>query len=523
MDLSIGTILLLSFWSGFTYFARRFMSDLFLERPIIAGTVAGLILGDLQTGLIVGATIELALMGVANIGGGVGPNTAVGAILGVTFAVTAGLSTDEALLLGLAASILGSFFQSVAKGASTIFVSGAEKFARERNLGGIAAMTHLGNLFHFLANAIPVFLALQIGPESVESLMASIPAWLQAGIKVSGQLLPAFGFALLLSSVASTALMPYFFIGFMLAAYFQMGVLGIAVAGFLIAAIIVSNQGGINIIKSADEKKESMVSKADQRQIYWRSFPLQSAFSFDRMQAIGFTWGIMPYLKKIYGDTEELSEALLRHLTFFNTHMWIAGPIYALVMEMETRKAKDPASVEVSAIQAVKASLMGPLAGIGDTLFFGTAQPILGGIAASLALQGSVLGPIMFFVVMLAIHLWVRKLSLDLGFNLGDTLFERIDQESFQRFIMGANIMGLFAIGGLIGTWVNITTPLEYVSAEGAVVAIQPMLNNIFPKLLPLLVTLAMFYANRKGVKNNTLMLITLLASFVLGGLGILG
>ncbi|MCB2209769.1 PTS system mannose/fructose/sorbose family transporter subunit IID [bacterium] len=523
MTISTGTALLLAFWAGFTYFSRRFMGELYLERPIIAGPVAGLIMGDLGTGLVIGATVELAMMGVLEIGGGVGPNRAVGAVLGVAFAISAGLSAEEALLVALTAAILGSFFQLLAKAASTIFVAGAEKFAEENNPGGITWMVHLGNLMHFLANFIPTFLALQLGSDAVGNIMNSIPAWLENGINVAGSLLPAFGFALLLDSIATTALMPFFFIGFMLAAYFEMGVLGVALAGVLVAAVMIFRRGGINLVKEKDGERTSLVPKKFQRIIYWRSFALQSAFSFDRMQAIGFTWGLIPWLKEIYGKTDRLGQALKRHLTFFNTHPWVAGPAYALSAELEARKAEDDDAVDAKTIQSIKASLMGPLAGIGDPLFHGTLRPILAGIAASFALQGNALGPVLFFVILLAVHLYVRKVTLDVGFNWGDTLFERIDQDSLQRLIEAANITGLVAIGGLVGTWISITTPLTYVSGEGVTVTIQTLLNDIMPKLLPLVVTYLMFYLTRKGVKNNVLMVITLVASLVLGGLGILG
>lgn len=522
MEISMGTAFLLAFWAGFTYFSRRFMGELYLERPIVAGPVAGLIMGDLQTGLVVGATIELAMMGVLEIGGGVGPNGAIGAILGVAFAISAGLSTEEALVLALTAAILGSFFQMIAKAMSTIFVTGAEHYAAKNNTSGVSAMVHLGNLFHFMANFIPTFVILAFGSTAVNGLMNSIPPFLNAGINAAGNILPAFGFALLLDSVATTPLMPFFFIGFLLAAYLKMGVLGVALAGFLVAAILIYRQGGLQLLKKSDDKVESRVPKKYQKQIYWRSFALQSAFSFDRMQGLGFCWGLIPFLKHIYGETDQLGEALKRNLAFFNTHPWVAGPVYALVAEMEAKKAENPDSVDEKTIQSIKASLMGPLAGIADPLFHGTARPIMAGIAASLALSGNAAGPVLFFVVMLALHLWVRKVTTDAGFQLGDTLFERLDQTSLARLIEGANIMGLMAIGGLVGTWVTITTPITYTSAQGVIVALQPLIDSIMPGLLPLGITLAIFAATRKGVKSNLLMGIVFVAAIVLGGFGIL-
>jgi mannose/fructose/N-acetylgalactosamine-specific phosphotransferase system component IID/mannose/fructose/N-acetylgalactosamine-specific phosphotransferase system component IIC len=524
MTITTGTALVLAFVAGFAYFSRRFMGEIYLERPILLGPIVGLILGDLQTGLVMGGTLELAFMGVVEIGGGVNQNMAIGSTLGTAFAISAGLTIEEALLIAIPASIIGSFFELLAKTFSTFFVNRAEAFADKNDDRGFAAMVHLGNAFHFLAIAIPTFLALALGTAAVESFANAIPVWLSSGIKVVGKVLPAFGFALLLNTIATTRLMPFFFIGFVLAAYVKFDVLGAAFVGALIAAVFVFSKGGINLI--ADDKSGehvSLVPKEYQKQIYWRSFALQSAFSFDRMQALGFTWGLMPWLKKLYGNTPEFGKALRRHTVFFNTHPWLAGPIYALVADMEARRSQDPASVDDASIQALKGSLMGPVAGIGDPLFHGTARPLMAGICASLALVGNPIAPILFFGTMLAIHLYTRKVSLDFGFRMGSTLFEKLDAESLSRLMEAVAMAGLVAIGALVGNWVSISTPLVYTSAEGAVVTIQTMLDSVMPKMLPLIITWVLYTFARKGVSTNVLLLITAVCALILGAFGILG
>ncbi|MCC6145952.1 MAG: PTS system mannose/fructose/sorbose family transporter subunit IID, partial [Anaerolineaceae bacterium] len=493
-------------------------------RPILLGPIVGLLLGDLKTGLVMGGTLELAFMGVVEIGGGVNQNKAIGSVLGTAFAISAGLSIEAALLIAIPASIIGSFFELLAKTFSTFFVAQAEAYADKNSTKGFSAMVHLGNAFHFLAIAIPTFLALALGTTAIESFANAIPPWLNSGIKVVGSVLPAFGFALLLNTIATTQLMPFFFIGFVLAAYLKFDVLGAAFVGALIAAIFVFRQGGINLInKEGVDQHVSLVPKSYQKQIYWRSFALQSAFSFDRMQALGFTWGLLPWLKKLYGETPELGKAMRRHTTFFNTHPWVAGPIYALVADMEARRAQDVNSVDESSIQALKGSLMGPLAGIGDPLFHGTARPLLAGVSASLALVGNPIAPILFFGVMLALHLYASKVTLDFGFRMGSTLFERLDAESLSRLMEAVSMAGLVAIGSLVGTWVSISTPLKYVSPEGVELAIQGVLDSIFPKMLPLIVTLILFYFARKGISANVIMLVSVVVALLLGALKILG
>jgi len=295
----------------------------------------------------------------------------------------------------------------------------------------------------------------------------------------------------------------------------------------MVAIIIVIQKGGIQILSPSGEaeKKEeaSLVSRKEQTQIWVRSFALQSAFSFDRMQSLGFTWGLIPFLKKAYANNkEELKKALHRHLTFINTHPWIPGPIYASVAELEARKAEHPEEVDEQSIQAVKGSLMGPLAGVGDSTFHGTIRPLMGGVAASLALQGNPIAPILFFFGCNIPHVYVSWASMFYSFRLGGNLFERIDQEGLHRLMEGAAIAGLMGIGGLVGTWLSVTTPLTYVY-DKFTFPIQSMFDSIMPKLLPLLLTLGVYWAVRRGVKTLTIMLVLAVGGIVLGALKILG
>ena len=524
MEISVGLAFLLAFIAGFAYFTRRFMGELYLERAIVLGPLVGLIMGDLKTGLIMGATLELAFMGVTEIGGGANINMPIGTVLGTAFAISSGLSVEEALLIAIPASVIGSFFEILAKTFATFFVARAEKFAQTRNTKGFSTMVHTGNIFHGLAFFLPTFLALLLGQSGVESLAASIPAWLNAGVKVIGQVLPALGFALLLNTIATKVSMPWFFIGFILAAYLKFDVLGAAIVGVIIASLFVLRDGGFTLIsKEETESHGSLVPPEYQTQIYWRSFALQSAFSFDRMQGLGFTWGLLPWLKHIYGDTPKLTEAILRHTTFFNTHPWVASPVYALVADMEARHAQGDESIDEAAIQGIKGSLMGPLAGIGDPLFHGTIRPVMAGIAASLAFTDNALGPVLFFVVMLILHIYTSKVTLDWGFKLGSTLSERLDPDSLSKLMEAVTTAGMVAIGALVGTWINITTPISYTSAEGVQVTVQSLLDKIFPRMLPLAVVLLLYHFARKGVSATKLMLIAVAAALVLGALKILG
>ena len=522
------TAFLVAFVAGFAYYARRFMGDLYLERPIIIGPIVGLICGDVQTGLIVGGTMELIFMGAADIGGSVPSNYCVGSAIGTYFAVVNSWSVEQALVIAIPAAMLGSFFELFAKTFGVFFVNAGEKMAEKSNVKGIAALTHLGNIFHGLAYAIPVFLAALLGAPAVDAFMKGVPAWLNLGITLAGKTLPALGFALLLNTLASNKLIPFFFIGFIITVYAGTGVVGTSILAGLVAFVIMAFQP-----KTADDDLDSEAAPAagevqsalepgDVKRLYWRSFAIQSAFSFDRMQAMGFTWGLLPILKRIYANNPEgLADALKRHLAFFNTFPWLSSSPLVLAAEMEIKKARGE-NIDAQAIQGLKSSLMGPLAGIGDSMFHGTARPIMGGICASLALSGNAAAPWIFFISLLALHLFCRWWVMKQSIAMGERMFSVFASSSFRKFMEGAMITGLMAAGALVGTWLNFTTPLKYVK-DGATISIQNMLNGIFPKLLPLGLTMLVFFFIRKGVKTTYIMLGIMVASIILGALKWLG
>ena len=145
-------------------------------------------------------------------------------------------------------------------------------------------------------------------------------------------------------------------------------------------------------------EKKVQLSKKDRLSVALRSTFLQGSWNYERMQNGGWCFAMIPAIKKLYTTKEDQIAALKRHLEFFNTHPYVASPVIGVTLALEEDKANG-APVEDSAIQGVKVGMMGPLAGVGDPVFWFTARPILGALGASLAMGGSILGPILFFVL----------------------------------------------------------------------------------------------------------------------------
>lgn len=188
------------------------------------------------------------------------------------------------------------------------------------------------------------------------------------------------------------------------------------------------------------------------------------------MQNGGWAYSLIPALKKLYPNKDDASAALKRHLEFFNTHPYIAAPILGVTLALEEERANG-AQIDDAAIQGVKVGMMGPLAGIGDPVFWFTVRPILGAIAASLATGGSVIAPLFFFFVWNIIRLGFLWYTQEFGYQKGSEITKDLSGGILQTITKGASILGMFVMGILVQRWTNIDFPMvisKVKMAEGA-------------------------------------------------------
>ena len=201
------------------------------------------------------------------------------------------------------------------------------------------------------------------------------------------------------------------------------------------------------------------LSKADRRSVMLRSQFLQGSWNYERMQNGGWAYSLIPALKKLYPNKDDASAALKRHLEFFNTHPYIAAPILGVTLALEEERANG-AQIDDAAIQGVKVGMMGPLAGIGDPVFWFTVRPILGAIAASLATGGSVIAPLFFFLVWNIIRLGFLWYTQEFGYQKGSEITKDLSGGILQTITKGASILGMFVMGILVQRWTNINFPM---------------------------------------------------------------
>ena len=202
------------------------------------------------------------------------------------------------------------------------------------------------------------------------------------------------------------------------------------------------------------------LSKKDRMAVAWRHQFLQGSWNYERMQNGGWCYSMVPAIKKLYSKKEDQVAALKRHMEFYNTHPYVSAPVIGVTLALEEDRANG-AKVEDAAIQGVKVGMMGPLAGVGDPVFWFPLRPILGALGASLALGGSILGPLLFFFgwnIIRMLFLWYTQ---EFGYKVGTSITKDLSGGLMGKITEGASILGMFIIGSLVQRWVSISfTPV---------------------------------------------------------------
>lgn len=272
--------------------------------------------------------------------------------------------------------------------------------------------------------------------------------------------------------------------------------------------------------KNYNQIKTIKLTKGDIYAVFIRSNFFQGSWNFERMQALGFCFSIIPVIRRLYTkNSKEQKAAIKRHLEFFNTHPYAVAPILGVIMAMEEKKANNInnvitnnnnddetkiITVNDASINGLKIGLMGPLAGIGDPVFWGTARPVLSALGSGIAMSGNILGPCLFYILFNAIRLITRYYGIIYGYNKGTNIVNDMGGGFLKKLTEGSAILGLFVMGALVNKWTHINIPCvlsKITDNAGNVVVttVQNILDQLMPGCIPLLLTLfCMWLLNKK-------------------------
>ena len=268
------------------------------------------------------------------------------------------------------------------------------------------------------------------------------------------------------------------------------------------SCVIVSN----SMTTYKDLTPAPKVDKKTLNKMVWMSTMLQASFNYERMQSSGWLWAMLPGLQKVHTNKDDLAASMTHNMDFINTHPYLVTFVMGIVLSMEQQK------MDIQTIRSVRISTAAPLGGIGDALFWYTLIPITAGMTANMAIDGNMMGPILYFIIAFGAEMALRYGLMYWSYNLGTKAVSMMTAHA-KEFTHAASLLGVFVVGALIsnyggGTHLGISIPNGQTVAEDGktmvdvFINIQEYLDKILPCLIPLLFTLMCYFLIKK--KNWT-------------------
>lgn len=530
-----------------------------LTYPLTTGLLVGLFMGNPMLGMLSGATIQLVYLGWINTGGVMPSNTMVAGIFGTALTILSGASPKLAVTFAVPFSLIGLLMVEIYQSVNSFWVHRADAELARGNVKAIRFLNYVPSLIvAIIVYGIPAFCLVFFGRGWAQGMLNMIPKSLTTALEVVGALMPALGIAMLLNYLGKKSLIPYFFIGFFLTAYLKLQIMAIAIFAGLLAYLLYINQKANATKKDAEptEKKvrrltlQNRTGKQENASaavepgtnIAQNISPLnyqiklthsdlvktwlweqsdEAAYNYERLQALGLTNMMIYPIKKLY-PKEKQADELKKYMVFFNTEPHMVGPvIHGIALSMEEARANG-AEVSAEDINGVRTGLMGPAAGIGDTVQQGIIFPILASVGATMALDHNYFGPIMFTLVFELIIYTIGYWMFMYGYKKGkESVVSILKSGLLDKVTNAFSIVGLMVVGTMAATRVTIKTPLVWHVGQ-SVIKLQALFNQLAPSLIPLLVTLLVWWLLRKKVNASIIVVGIFVIGILCSYLGIL-
>ena len=538
MELSVlqAAILALYYWFALWYIF--YIAIKVFLGPLCTGLFCGIVLGDIPTAMKIAATIQPMFLAFTGAGGTVVWDETAATMGGCVITMISGLDTSQAVTIAVPLSLLCAQLHTLRRIIMVYPVQRADEYAKTCNTKGILFMAFWWpTIVKFFIFGVPMFLALYFGAEAVGSFMNSLPVWITNALGATGKLLPALGFAMTVNVIGRPQFLPFFLGGFFFAQYSGISGIPLALSGLFIAFLYYlilqasdkeeeAVDAGTQAAVDADEKGKRLLSKKDVNNLVFRwNVYCEMSNSFARLQSLAFCAAFVPILKKLYGnDQEEFSAALSRHLMFFNTEGIWGSVVHGIVIAMEEQRALG-APIPVEAITGVKAGLMGPFAGIGDTIDWSTLKPLFIMLVLPLAEGGSFLAPIIYAVLLIGVTYTESFIFVNTGYKMGtEAALSILEGGAINKFISCASVLGMFMMGGLSASMVSVYTTAQIPTGDNTVMTIQgDILDAVAPGLLTLAAVLLVYKYLRSGHSMMKATFWLLGIGLVLGAVGIIG
>lgn len=275
---------------------------------------------------------------------------------------------------------------------------------------------------------------------------------------------------------------------------------------------------------AGNRRELTPTEKKNLRHMFWISGHYWGDFTMVKMEGNTYAYCMLPVINEVYAGNEELiKEAFVRNTEFFNTHAAASGLVLGLSYALERERSQNPEAVPGSMITNIKTSLMGPLAAVGDSIFFNCIRVIAAGVGISLAEKGNPLGVLAFILIYGSCFLGTKWYLLNLGYTMGtETITKAFQSGIIQSLSKAACAMGLVMVGSLVSNMVSISIPLVIPMGAGTEMVVQDIFDNIMPGFLKLVLLFAIVGLIRKKWKPITIILLILVVSVTGSFFGIL-
>lgn len=527
--------------------------------PLTTGLLVGIFMGNPMLGMLAGANIQLVYLGWINAGGVMPSNTMVAGIYGSALTILSSANPKLAVTFAIPFSPLGLLMVQIYQTVNSFWVHRADKALSEGKVGQIRFLNYVPSfIVAFIVYGIPAFCLVMFGKSWTTSLISAIPAKFTTALEVVGGLMPALGIAMLLNYLGKKELNAFFIIVFFLTVYLKLDIMAIAIFSACIAFLVFISQSHSNketANATSPKKKVRRLTLQNRRGTAEEVTPTQSgasaseaatiqytkklthsdlvktwlweqsdeaAYNYERLQALGLTNMMIHPIRKLYSKDRQADE-LKKYMVFFNTEPHMVGPIiHGVALSMEEARANGQ-NVSADDINSVRTGLMGPAAGIGDTVQQGIFFPILASVGASLALQGNYLGPVMFTVIFELVIYTIGYIMFMFGYRKGkESVISILKNGLIGKVTNAFSIVGLMVVGAMAASRVAVRTPLVWTVGKSTM-KLQSILNQLAPGLIPLGITVLVWYLVRKKVNPTWIILGIFIAGILLSYLNVLG
>ncbi|MCL5998325.1 MAG: PTS system mannose/fructose/sorbose family transporter subunit IID [Chloroflexi bacterium] len=509
-----------------------------LSQPLVAGTVVGLLLGDPLAGAALGGTINLATLALSNLRIRFGPDVALIGYVGVSVMLLAGVKADSvnAATIFAALAVFGIVINFMRGVVNSVLAHWADYFA-DRGDATIVAFINVGptQVWLFLISFFPSFFLLRFDSKTLLDITATIPPWVQSALNLSQYLLAALGIALSLRVLMKGSSVAYFVLGWLAAQVF--GLVPVTLFGASVATI-----HAFLARKRMESTKDTLISdtlpsdqdlainpdaprltRNDLRSslLLWVFFH-DAGYNFERLQNMGFATAMVPIAMRLYTDLGERAACLRRHLTLFTTEFSAGALMVGAAAAMEERRVGGDTIGDGEFIGA-KTGLMASIGVMGDALVLGAITAFGVATGAALARQQSLLGPFLFVVFEAVVVLGIAYASFHLGYSSLRRLEAWARANDWLRAgLFGAVRLGTFVLGALVLPLVPLRLPdTAVIQIDAARISLQAaLLDSIMPNMVPLAITLALWWLVRRRNMNPMVVLgAIILCSIVVSGL----